>query len=117
MILNNRLYNILKSIAQIWLPALGTLIFTFTDVWGLSYGPQIVGTITAVDTFLGVGLGLSSRVYNSSDKAFDGDIVVNTKDPAKDTYSLNLGIPIAEIAGKKSINFRVMEAPESHTIT
>lgn len=117
MILNSRFYDILKSIAQVWLPALGALVFTFTDVWGLNYGPQIVGTITAVDAFLGIGLGISSRVYNTSDKAFDGDIVVDTRDPEKDTYVLNLGIPIDQISNQKNVNLRVTKASESHIIT
>lgn len=63
MRLSNRTYDILKWIAQYLLPALGTLYFSVSQIWGLSYGEQIVGTITAVDTFLGVLLGLSSAEY------------------------------------------------------
>lgn len=53
-------YDILKIIAQIILPALGTLYFALAGIWGLPYGEQIVGTITAVDTFLGALLKISS---------------------------------------------------------
>ena len=63
MRLSNRTYDILKWIAQYLLPALGTLYFSVSQIWGLPYGEQIVGTITAVDTFLGVLLGLSSVEY------------------------------------------------------
>lgn len=45
------------------LPALGTLYFALAGIWGLPYGEQIVGTITAVDTFLGVVLGISTAQY------------------------------------------------------
>lgn len=117
MLMNSRVYDILKALAQIWLPASATLVFTFTDIWGLNYGPQIVGTIAAIDTFLGIGLGLSSRMYRTSGKAFDGDLVVNTLNPEKDVYSLNLGIPLEEISGKDNINLRVTQATESHTIS
>ena len=60
MHLSNKTYDTLKWIAQYLLPALGTLYFSVSQIWGLPYGEEIVGTITAVDTFLGVLLGLSS---------------------------------------------------------
>lgn len=63
MIMNNKTYNVLKWIAQYLLPAIGTLYFALRGIWGLPYGEEIVGTITAVDTFLGVLLGLSSAQY------------------------------------------------------
>lgn len=64
MKLNDKVYDILKFIAQIVLPALGTLYFALASIWGLPYGEQIVGTITAIDAFLGAILGLSSIGYN-----------------------------------------------------
>ena len=64
MKLSNKAYDILKYIAQIALPALGTLYFALAGIWNFPYGEQIVGTITAVDTFLGVMLGLSAAKYN-----------------------------------------------------
>lgn len=63
MKLNNKIYDVLKWIAQVGLPALGTLYFALASVWGLPYAEQIVGTITAVDTFLGVVLGISTANY------------------------------------------------------
>lgn len=62
--LTNKAYDVLKWIAQLLLPALGTLYFALAGIWGFPYGEQIVGTITAVDTFLGVILGLSTMQYN-----------------------------------------------------
>ena len=64
MKMTNKVYDILKWIAQYFLPAIGTLYFALAGIWGLPYGEQIVGTITAVDTFLGVLLGISSAQYN-----------------------------------------------------
>jgi len=69
MKMNNKVYDILKWIAQYLLPAIGTLYFALAGIWGLSYGEQIVGSITAIDTFLGVILGLSSRKYNKTDNS------------------------------------------------
>lgn len=64
--MNNKVYDILKFIAQIVLPALGTLYFALSSIWGLPYGEQIVGTITAIDTFLGAILGISSNSYKNA---------------------------------------------------
>lgn len=63
MILSNKAYDILKWIAQILLPALGTLYFALASIWGFPYGEQIVGTITAIDAFLGALLGISTKNY------------------------------------------------------
>lgn len=64
--MNNKTYDVLKWIAQYLLPALATLYFAIAQVWGLPYGEQIVGTITAIDTFLGVILGISTAQYNKA---------------------------------------------------
>lgn len=61
--MSNKTYDVLKYIAQVVLPALGTLYFALASIWGFPYGEQIVGTITAVDTFLGVILKISSDNY------------------------------------------------------
>jgi hypothetical protein len=67
--LSNDQYDLLKWIAQILLPALGTLYFALANIWGLPYGEQIVGTITAIDAFLGVLLGISSNTYKLNDSS------------------------------------------------
>ena len=56
MKMSNKVYDILKYIAQIVLPALGTLYFALAKIWGFPYGAEIVGTISAVDAFLGARL-------------------------------------------------------------
>lgn len=62
--MSNKHYDILKWIAQIVLPAIATLYFALASIWGLPYGEQIVGTITAIDAFLGAILGISTVNYN-----------------------------------------------------
>lgn len=61
--MSNRVYDVLKWIALVVLPACATLYFALSGIWGLPYGEQIVGTITAIDTFLGAILGISSINY------------------------------------------------------
>ena len=65
MKLSNRTYDILKELTTVWLPALGTLYFALSGIWGFPYGEQIVGTITAIVTFLGVCLHLSTGNYRA----------------------------------------------------
>jgi hypothetical protein len=64
MKLPDSVYNVLKWIALILLPACGTLYFALAGIWGLPYAEQIIGTITAIDTFLGALLGISTYAYN-----------------------------------------------------
>lgn len=61
---SNKTYDILKWIAQFFLPAVGTLYFALAGIWNLPYGEQVVGTVTAIDAFLGVLLGISTVQYN-----------------------------------------------------
>ena len=64
--MSNRVYDILKWVAQVFLPAAGTLYFALAATWGLPWAEQVVGTITAADTFLGVVLGISTAQNNKS---------------------------------------------------
>lgn len=64
MVLNDKVYDVLKWIALYLLPALGTLYFALAGIWNFPYGEEVVGTITAIDTFLGVLLGISSANYS-----------------------------------------------------
>ena len=63
---NDKFYNLIKWIAQLVLPAAGTLYFALSQIWGFPYGEEIVGTITAIDVFLGALIGISTVQYNKS---------------------------------------------------
>lgn len=102
MVFGDKTYKVLKWIALYLLPALGTLYFALASIWGFPYGEQVVGTITAVDTFIGVLLGISTHNYNG-----DGTLVVNTDDPNKDLYELKLNVPVDELPNRNSITFKV----------
>ena len=64
----DKTYSVLKWMAQLLLPAMGTLYFALASIWHLPYGEQVVGTITAVDTFLGVILGITTAQYKQKQK-------------------------------------------------
>lgn len=65
----NKVYDILKWVAQIVLPAIATFYFAIARIWDLPYGEEIVGTITAFDTLLGCLLGISTWEYNEMKKS------------------------------------------------
>lgn len=99
---NDKVYDILKWIVMIVLPAIGTLYFALASLWGLPHADQIVGTISAITTFLGVCLKANCAGYDG-----DGSLVIDTTDPQTDKYSLNLAIDLNELPKKKSVTLIV----------
>ena len=64
--MSDKVYDALKWIALILIPAIGTLYFALAGIWGFPYAEAIVGTLTAVDTFLGAILGISTSMYKKN---------------------------------------------------
>ena len=60
---SNKVYDILKWVALVVLPAIATLFSAISMIWGIPYGEQITSTIIAIDTALGAILGVSSIKY------------------------------------------------------
>lgn len=75
--MSSKVYDVLKFIAVIVLPATGALYFGLSEIWGLPYGEQIVGTITVIDTFLGSVLMIDSAKYNKNVKAAQANLKDN----------------------------------------
>jgi hypothetical protein len=97
--MKNRTYNVLKFVALVVLPAIGTLYFTVAGIWGLPHADQVVGTITAIDTFLGAILAISSKVYKPPT---DGQLNIY-KSPDKDVYTLDVTTHPEDMAAKSHI--------------
>lgn len=106
-IISNKLYSKLKWGIAIVLPAISTLYFTLGSIWGLPYVSEVIGSIAALTTFLGIIVGVSSKSYYNSDARYDGS--VNVYDTPHDTvlYSLDLNQEPERIITKKEIVFRV----------
>jgi hypothetical protein len=102
--MNQKLHAALVSVAQIWLPAAGTLYFTLAQIWHLPDAEQVLGTITAVDTFLGVGLQLKKP-------APDGHLIVDESD-SKIIYGVEPKIPPEEMKDKPSITLKVVKTDD-----
>lgn len=97
-------YDFLKELAQVVLPGLATLYFALATIWGFPYGEQIVGTITAIDAFLGTCLHISTKNYTG-----DGTLHVDTTDPRTDKYSLDFDTPLAMVQDKKTVTLKVQK--------
>ena len=67
--MSNKLYDILKWVVMIVLPACATLYAALSGIWGLPFAEQVPATITAIDTFLGVVLMISNVQYNKKQSA------------------------------------------------
>lgn len=87
--LSNRIYNLLKYITQIALPAVGSLYFGLSQIWGFPNGEQVVGTIALITVFMGVLLGISTVNYKNSGAKYDGAIDVTESVDGK-LFSLEL---------------------------
>lgn len=104
--ITGKLYDWLKWIAQIFLPALGTLYFTLAGVWSLGSGKEVVGTIMAVDLFLGVLLGISQINYDK--QVVDGVMNVEKTD-GKTQFLLEFNDEPTDLPEKKEARFKVVK--------
>lgn len=108
MLFENHVYDKLKIICLYVLPAVATLYFTLASIWDwLPYAQQVVGTIAAVETFLGALLGISTKHYNEKNNEPDGTMKVDSSDPEKEVYELNLNIPVEQLGEKDQVVFKV----------
>lgn len=105
-LLTKRLYDFLKFFAQVLLPAAGTLYFALAAIWHLPVAEQVIGTITAVDAFLGIALQLNTNAYNASEAKYDGSIDLAQVD-GKKIYSLNLNSDPAALDSMDQVVFKI----------
>lgn len=105
--LSDRTYNFTKRLVQVILPALSSLYFGLAAIWGLPAAEQVVGTLAVVTTFLGVTLGISSREYEASGAAYDGNMLVTETPDGGKNFLLELESDPAELENKKAITFKV----------
>ena len=108
--MNNKTYDVLKYIAQIVLPALGTLYAALAPLWGLPYAEAIVGTIVAVDAFLGALLQISSTQYYKSGRDVAGTVTV---DDETETIAFEFGdMTTEDLAAMKQVKVNVDYEPK-----
>lgn len=84
----NKVYDVLKVITMIVLPAFGALYFSVANIWGLPYVEQVLGTISAIELFLGSMLKISSSSYNG-EGTLKIDIPEDDNEPIKYVFDVD----------------------------
>lgn len=107
MKMTNQTYDRTKNLVQVVLPASATLYFAIANIWGLPNAENVVGTMAAITTFLGVSLGFSNVAYQNSDERFDGTFKVGESIDGK-VYSLELNGDPENLEGYDAITFKVV---------
>lgn len=107
----NKVYDVLKWIALIVLPAFATLYSFLADTWDLANADKVVGTIVAIDTFLGIILKISTNQYYKKGKNFDGEINFIEQDGEDEKVRFDINKDPVDVIhddpGKHSFEFRV----------
>lgn len=101
----NKLYDQLKFLALVLLPALGSLYFALAAIWGFPNAEKVIGSITAIDTFLGIVLHLSNAQYYKNDANFDGTLHVTDEEPPQVLAEFKTAP--ADLPGKHSVEMNI----------
>lgn len=109
-LLSNKQYDLAKFIAGIVIPAIGTLYFAIAQIWGLPAAEEVLGTLIAIQAFLGALLGISNKSFEDSGAKYSGSINMS-ETPEKVVYSLDLNHPVEELENKKEAIFKVNTNP------
>jgi hypothetical protein len=108
LILSDKAYNRAKWLTVIVLPACGTLYFALAQTWGLPSGEQVLGTIVAVQAFIGVVLGISTVQYNNDDSRFAGNInIIQAPATGEKAVTVDFNDHPRELEGQKEAKFKV----------
>lgn len=111
-LLSDKLYFILSNCVLVIFPSLGTLYFVLAQIWGLPAAQEVLGSIVAVDTFLGVIVKVGETSYKQSESAYDGHVVV-TETPEKKTFSLVLNGDPTDLDQQDQIKLKVIPPVET----
>lgn len=109
MQLNGKVYDAAKQFAQIWIPAAGALYFALAQIWDFPKVEEVLGTATAVDTFLGVVLGISSASYKASDARFSGTLSLEDHPSGEGSTIRMTGLDANAVLTRNQVTFKVVD--------
>lgn len=113
-LLSNRLYDVLKFMALVALPAFATLYFSLGEIWGLPHVKEVVRTIVAIELFIGALIKLGDASYNRSGGKFDGNLKIREEGSDREIFMLELNEdPDYTIEGKDELRFKVDRVRET----
>lgn len=106
-ILSNSVYNALKKFTTVVLPGLATLYFALTPLWNLPKTESIVGTIAAVNVFLGLLVSISTKSYNQSDTKYDGSVELEETASGGKVFSLVVNGDLDKLDQKSQVLLKI----------
>lgn len=104
--LNDKWYAILEYNARVTLPAAAVLYLALSSLWSFPNPAEVVGTIVAIDTFLGVFLGFAQKAYDASDAAYNGSLNILPNNGGK-LFSLDLAGDPNDLETLNKVTFKV----------
>lgn len=106
-VLSDGQFNLLRRCVELLLPAIGAFYFAMAELWGWPNPGEVVASIAALTTLLGVVLVVLRNSYEKSDAKFDGELSVDTSDPERDVFQVDLGDDLPNLASKDAITLKV----------
>ncbi len=107
LVLTDTAYNVGKKLVLLIIPGLSSLYFVLSSIWDFRSSEQVIGMLAIVATFLGVCLIISSRQYEASGAAYDGQMIVMIPEDGPKIFSLQLDGDPEELEHKDSITFKI----------
>lgn len=105
--LNNKQYDVVKFLTVTLLPALGTLYFALGQTWGLPHPQEVMGTLLAIQAFIGVIMHISTNQYESSGAKYSGDLNITQQPDGEKKATFAFNQHPAELSDKKEVVLKV----------
>ena len=116
--LSNRTYDVIRWLAQIFLPAVGALYFGLSQIWGLPAATEVVGTITLLIIFLGALMNVSKKAYDTDPDRYDGALIPTTdaQGIVGAKLALNPNLDAETMVTKNELVFKGLDAQQAEVI-
>lgn len=108
-VFSDRMYENLKKLVQIVLPAISSAYFALAEIWGLPDPEKVVGSLAVLSTFLGICLGISNKTYEALNVSDVGVIRVTEDQEGKQTFSLEVNGDPLDILNRTEVKFKVQK--------
>lgn len=102
----NKVYDVIKWVSLVVLPAISTLYWSLASIFGWPYAEQITGAVAAIQTLIGALLGVSAKNYEG-----DGDLLIDTSREDKDVVRINFNVDPYTVGDRRTFMLKVK--PES----
>lgn len=115
LMLSDGAYAAGKKLVQVIIPAASSAYFALGTIWGLPGVEKVTGTLAVVAVFIGACLGFSSKSFDASGAAFDGQMVGHTDPSGKTTYTLEFHGDPQTIVNQETVSFKVVPGGSAPT--